>query len=323
MLLLLMAQYRLTREDLNECIRATPAAVGAAGAGFASAATGSVEAFRHISYEDLPSDIVTQLRKDGMRDGALRTDAEAKDVYEQMVPNEAKGDVDSIRAITNDPDIHWGHKTPHSEGGSYTAENGVYMDGGLNRKISDRMMADSEGADAQAMTQSVAEAMSPGTTGDFGSVLGDTAEVAAAGGVLGAGLGVAHRLAQAQGFRDAGREDLALQAENCVAADAIGGAVNASVRGLSMSAVQAVAGANPLTAGVGLCAPEIVGLVKDHEKMTESEKTDKILSISGKCALASVLVASGPVGWLGLGAISLFSAYNSGREGGGSAIKSH
>lgn len=311
-----MPTYRLSREELQDGIHNTPPEAGVAAAGMAAAATGGVETFRSIPYNELPPDIVRQLKKDGMRDGQQRTDAEAQAVYDQLVPAEAKGDLDAIRAITNDPDIHWGHIEPHSQGGNYTAENGVYQDGNVNQQIGARTLTEAEIADAQAMTGEIAESMSPGTTGDIGSILGNTAEVAAAGGVLGAGLGVAHRVAQAQGFRDAGREDLAQEAEKKIAADAVGGAVNASVRGLSMSAVQAVAGANPLTAGIGLCGPEIVGLVKDHEKMSDAEKTEKVLSISGKCAFASVLVAAGPVGWAGLGALSLWSAYSSGKKAG-------
>jgi len=310
-----MTTYRLTREDLKEGICNAPAEAGVAAAGMAAAATGGVEAFRSIPYDELPPDIVYQLKNDGMREGQ-RTDAEAQAVYDQMVPAEAKGDLEAIRAITNDPNIHWGHIEPHSEGGSHTAENGVYQDGSVNQQIGARTLTETEIAEAEAMTGEIAESMSPGTTGDVGSILGDTAEVAAAGGVLGAGLGAAHRIAQAQGFRDAGREDLAQEAEKRIAADAVGGAVNASVRGLSMSAVQVVAGANPFTAGIGLCGPEIVGLVKDHEKMSDAEKTEKVISISGKCAFASALVAAGPVGWVGLGALSLWSAYNSGKQGG-------
>ena len=311
-----MATYRLTREDIRKGIRHTPPEAGVAAAGMAAAGTGGVETFRSIPYDELPSDILRQLKNDGMRNGQQRTDVEAQAVYEQMVPAEAKGDLDAIRAITNDPDLHWGHIEPHSQGGSYTAENGVYQDGATNQQIGARTLTETEIADAEAMTGEIAESMSPGTTGDVGSILGDTAEVAAAGGVLGAGLGAAHRIAQAQGFRDAGREDLAREAEKKIGADAVGGAVNASVRGISMSAVQAVVGANPLTAGIGLCGPEIVGLVKDHEMMSDSEKAEKVLNISGKCAVAAALVATGPVGWAGLGALSLWSAYKSGKQAG-------
>ncbi len=46
-------------------------------------------------------------------------------------------------------------------------------------------------------------------TGDLGEVGVDTLETGAFGGVMGGGLAAVHRLAQAQGFRDSGRHDLA------------------------------------------------------------------------------------------------------------------
>ena len=304
-------QYRFTRADLKQAITDSSAVVGVAGAGIAGSNTGS-EAFRSIHYDELPPDIKAQLKQDGTR-GDLRTDAEAEAVYDQMVPAEAKGDLDAIRSITNDPDIHWGHIEPHSQGGSADASNGVYMDGKTNAEIGDRAMLENEIDDAKALTSEIAKENSVGSTGDLGEVLGDTAEIAALGGIVGAGLGAAHRVVQAKGYRDAGREDLAKKAEEKIAADAVGGAVNASIRGTSMAAVQVIAGANPFTAGIGLMGPEIVGLVKDHNKLNESEKVDRVVSISGKCAMAAGLVALGPAGFLGLGALSLWRAYQSGK----------
>ena len=58
------------------------------------------------------------------------------------------------------------------------------------------------------------------------------------------------------------------------------GAVNGVVRGTTVAVTQAVLGANPLTAGIGLVAPDAIALV---------------------CA--------GPIGWLGLAGLSIASAY--------------
>lgn len=304
--------YRLSREDIIQAIDNTSplAAVSAAGV---AAVQVQPEAFRSIAFEDLPQDVLIQLRRDGTR-GELRSESEAQAVYDQDVPAEAKGDIEAIRAITNDPDIHFGHEQPHSNGGTNTAENGVYIDGQTNMEIGSNPMTAVDVAAAQEFTQEVAENSSPGTTGDLGEAVGDVLETGALGGAIGAGLGAASRMAQAQGFREAGREDLAQEAENKIAADAVGGAVNATVRGTSMAAVQLVAGANPLTAGIGLMGPEIVNLICDKDQLSDDEKFDRVVGIGGKCACAAALVATGPVGFVGLGAWSIWNAYQKGKQ---------
>jgi hypothetical protein len=271
------------------------------------------EAFRSIAFEDLPSDVLTQLRGDGTR-GEFRTESEAQAIYDQMVPTEAKGDIEAIRAITNDPEIHWGHIEAHSAGGSNTAENGVYMDGQTNMGIGADSMTATEVATAKEFTHEIAEMSSPGTTGNIGEAFGDVLETGALGGVIGAGLGAASRIAQAHGFREAGREDLAQEAEKLIAVDAIGGAVNASVRGTSMAAVQLVAGANPITAGIGLMGPDIMKLIQNKSQLSDAEKLEQVAGISGKCAFAAALVATGPIGFVGLGAWSVWSAYRGAQQ---------
>lgn len=306
--------YRLSREDISQAIDNTSPVASVSAAGVAAAKV-QPEAFRSIAFEDLPPDVLIQLRRDGTR-GDLRSEAEAEAIYDQMVPAEAKGDIEAIRAITNDPDIHWGHIEPHSAGGSNTADNGVYMDGQTNMEIDSNPMTAADVAAAEEFTQEIAEMSSPGTTGDFGEAVGDVLETGALGGVIGAGLGAASRMAQAHGFREAGREDLAQEAEKRIAADAVGGAVNASVRGTSMAAVQLIAGANPLTAGVGLMGPDIVKLIRDKDQLSDSEKFEQVAGISGKCAFAAALVATGPIGFVGLGAWSIWNAYRGGKQAG-------
>ena len=306
--------YRLSREDICQAVVNTSPVASVSAAGFA-AATVQPEAYRSIAFEDLPPDVIAQLRRDGTR-GELRSESEAQAIYDQMVPAEAKGDIESIRAITNDPDIHWGHIEPHIAGGSNTADNGVYLEGQTNTEIGSNPMTAADVAAAEEFTQDIAEVSSPGTTGDLGDSVGDVLETGALGGAVGAGLGAASRIAQAQGFRDAGRDDLALEAEKRIAADAVGGAVNASVRGTSMAAVQLVAGANPLTAGVGLMGPDIVKLIRDKDQLSDGEKIERVAGISGKCAFAAALVATGPVGFVGLGAWSIWSAYQGGKQAG-------
>jgi len=77
-------------------------------------------------------------------------------------------------------------------------------------------------------------------TGDLGEVVGDTLETGGLGGVFGGGMAVAHPLAQAQGFRDAGRHDLADEAEARMVHDAAHGAMNGMVRGTAVAMTQAV-----------------------------------------------------------------------------------
>ena len=205
-------------------------------------------------------------------------------------------------------------REPWNSGGSNNAENGVYMDGRVNQQIGSESMTAADIAAAEEFTQEIALDASPGTTGDLGEAVGDVFETGALGGVVGAGIGAASRIAQSQGFRDAGREDLAVEAEKKIVEDAVGGAINASVRGTSMAAVQFVAGANPLTAGVGLMGPDIVQLIQDNDKMTDDEKFERVAGLSGKCAVAAALVATGPVGFIGLGAWSIWNAYNNGKQ---------
>lgn len=283
-----------------------------AAAGLANDQVG-VEAYRSVPFSDLPKEVVEQLQRDGTR-GETRTLEEAQAVYEQNVPAEAKGSVEGVEAVTNDPTIDWMHKQPHSQGGSNTADNGVYGPEGLNSRIGDRAMTKAEVVEAEAFTAEVAEVATPGLTGDFTEVVGDTAGIGAMGGVLGAGFVAAGRMAQAQGFRDAGREDLAQMAESKIGEDAAKGAVNGVVRGTGAAVTQAVLGANPVTAGIGIMAPEIVSLVKNHESMTEQEKSKAVQSISGKCAAVAGLCALGPIGFLGVAGWGIYKAYTSAQE---------
>jgi len=299
---------RIARESFEQ----VPASAAMPAAAAANGVVG-VQAFRRVSFDDLPSDVLQQLRRDGTR-GELRSIDEARAVYEQNVPAEARGSIDGVRAITNDPDIHWMHQEPYAAGGSNEAANGLYGPGELNRAIGNRPMTSAEVAEAEAYAAEVAAEATPGVTGDLTEVVGDTLETGALGGVLGGGIAVAHRVAQAQGFRDAGRHDLAELAEAQIAQDATNGAINGMVRGTSMAVTQAVLGANPLTAGIGLVAPDVVTLLSDKKRLSQAEYNQRAAGVVGKGALATVLVCAGPVGWLGLAGFSILSAYGKANE---------
>jgi len=316
-----MTRYRYVKDQTGALIRqsiaATPDGVAFPAAAAASA-MGGVEAFRQVRFEDLPAEVIRQLRTDGTR-GDLRDLDGARAVFEQNVPAEARGSFEGVEAITNDPSIHWMHRQPHATGGSAEAGNGLYGPAELNQAIGNRPMTQAEISEAEAFTIEVAEAATPGVTGDLVEVAGDTLETGALGGVLGGGLAAVHRLAQAQGYRDAGRPDLAAQAEAQVAGDATKGAVNGLVRGTSVAVTQAVLGANPLTAGIGLVAPDVVALLSQKDKLSEQEYDRKAMAVVGKGALATVLVCAGPIGWVGLAGVSIASAYSkaSQQPGGG------
>ena len=131
---------------------------------------------------------------------------------------------------------------------------------------------------------------------------------------MGGGLAVVHRIAQAQGYRDAGRPDLAAAAEEMLAEDAAKGAINGVVRGTSVAVTQAILGANPLTAGIGLVAPDVVMLLTQQDQLSEEEFTNKALGVAGKGAIATALACAGPIGWIGLAGWSIACAYGKANE---------
>lgn len=315
-----MANYRYVRNQAGHLIRqsleTTPAGVAFPAAAAASA-IGGVEAYRRVDWDDLTSQLKEQLRTDGMRDGARRSDAEAQELLEQRVNVEARGSLDGVDAVVNDPSIDGMHIEPHQHGGSSDASNIVYGPESLNSSLRDTPMNEAHVAEAEAYTLEVAEASTPGVTGDLSEVAGDTLETGALGGVMGGGLAAVHRLAQAQGYRDAGRHDLAAQAEAQIASDAAKGAVNGVVRGTTVAVTQAVLGANPLTAGIGLVAPDVVALLTQKDTLSEQEYNQRAMAVVGKGALATALVCAGPIGWLGLAGVSIASAYGKAAEQGG------
>ena len=161
------------------------------------------------------------------------------------------------------------HKTAYSNDGSNDASNGVYGPEGLNKSIGSRTMTDAEVVEAETFTQSIAENATPGVTGDIADVAGDTLETGALGGAMGGGIAVAHRLAQIEGYKSSGRYDLAAQAEKELGKDAVGGVMNGVVRGTSVAVTQAVLGANPVTAGIGLIAPDAIDLLTKRNELSE------------------------------------------------------
>jgi hypothetical protein len=299
---------------IDNALKDVPASVVLPAAAAASS-IGGVEAFRSVPFDALPPDVIDQLRNDGMR-GDRRSLDEAREAYEHNVADEAKGSIEGVRAITNDPEIDWMHIEPHAHGGSGEANNGEYGPGSLNSSIGARPMTGEDVAEAQTFSRLVAEEATPGVTGDLGEVVGDTLETGAYGGALGGGLAVVHRIVQAQGYRDAGRPDLAAAAEEMLAEDAAKGVINGVVRGTSVAVTQAVLGANPLTAGIGLVAPDVVMLLTQQDQMCEEEFNRKALGVAGKRAIATVLACAGPVGWIGLAGWSIACAYGKATEQG-------
>jgi hypothetical protein len=316
-----MARYRFSRDEAGHLIREALDTVPdgtAFSAAAAASVIGGVEAYRRVDYDQLPSYLKEQLRTDGMRD-ARRSDVEAEAFFEQAVPAEARGSIEGIDAVVNTPEIEAMHIVSHENGGSTDPSNLVYGPESLNARIQEQTMTPEQIQEAKASTLEVAEIATPGVTGDLVDVAGDTLETGALGGVMGGGLAAVHRLAQAQGYRDAGRHDLAAQAEAQIGRDAAKGAVNGVLRGTSVAVTQAVLGANPLTAGIGLVAPDVVALLSQKDRLSEREYGQKAMAVVGKGALATVLVCAGPLGWMGLAGVSIASAYGKANQqrGGG------
>jgi hypothetical protein len=93
--------------------------------------------------------------------------------------------------------------------------------------------------------------------------------------------------------------------------DAANGAVNGVVRGTAVAVTQAVLGANPLTAGIGMVAPDAVLLLTQRDQLSQADYNKKATAVVAKGAVATALVCAGPIGWLGLAGYSIVSAYNS------------
>jgi len=282
----------------------------------AVAAFGGVEAFRQVRFDDLPSFLKEQLRTDGMH-GGRRSDSEAEALLDQRVNAEAKGSIEGIQAVVDDPGIDAMHIVSRESGGSSDPSNLVYGTERLNSSIGERQMTPEEIAESEAYTLELAEQATPGVTGDLGEVAADTLETGGFGGVMGGGLAAVHRLAQAQGFRDAGRHDLAAEAEARVMQDAANGAENGVVRGTAMAVTQAVLGANPLTAGIGMVAPDAVLLLTQRDQLSQADYNKKATAVVAKGAVATALVCAGPIGWLGLAGYSIATAYSKASAGPG------
>jgi hypothetical protein len=313
-----MSTYRFARikSGFSSALEELPTSVDLPAAGIASV-RGDVEAFHRVAFEDLPKEVIQQLRYDGTR-GEGRSLDDARAVYDHNVPADAHGSTEGVAAIANDPTIDWGHKTPFVHGGSNDASNGVYLPETLNSHIGDRPMTPAEVHQAEAFTHQIALDATPGVSGDLGHVAVHTAETSLYGGAIGGGMAVAHRLAQIKGFRDAGRHDLAMDAEDELGSDAARGMVNGVVRGTSVAVTQAILGANPLTAGIGLVAPDVYKLLSEKDQLSEEEFQQKTLKVASKGALAVALACAGPMGWLGLAGISIVSAYDKANQQGAS-----
>jgi len=272
-----------------------------------------IEAFRQIKFDDLPSNVINQLRSDGTR-GDLRDIQQAREVYEQNVPAEAHGSIKGVESITDNVLIHWMHIKPHASGGSSDPTNGVYGPAELNHAIGNRPMSPEEVARAEEYILDTAEQATPGVTGDLIEVIGDTLEISALGGVMVGGMAAVQRLVKAHGFRNAGRYDLATKAENQILEDATKGVVSGMIRGTTVATAQAVLGANPLSASIGLVVPDVLVLLSKRNQLSNSEYNQKTFEVVGKGALAAVLICTGPIGWVGLAGYSIISAYGSAVE---------
>ena len=304
-------KYSFKKFDLDQ----TPSSIfGASGFVAAIGANELVGIEKFVApkqYKELSPYQIEQLKEDGTYE-FRRDDLEAKDFYDKRVPNEAKASNEGIDSIINDPLIEGQHIKPHSQGGSYTSENIIYGPRSMNRPGSSPTEMTAEEIDlSNNYTNEIAENSTPGITGDFSEVVGDTFETSGLGLGIGAGFAGANRFAQAAGYRARGRHDLAAKAEEKIISDTKKGAINGAVRGSSVAITQGILGANPITAGIGLVAPDAFGLIFDSDKLSQNEKDKKVVGLIGKAAVAAAVVGTGGIGFTVMAGYSLFSAFNS------------
>ncbi len=75
--------------------------------------------------------------------------------------------------------------------------------------------------------------------------------------------------------------------------EAAEGALNGVVRGRSVALTQAILGASPLTAGIGLVvAPDVVMLLSQQDQLSEEAFTNEALGVAGKGASATALACA-------------------------------
>lgn len=268
-----------------------------------------------VEFDDLPSSIIHQLRSDGMR-GTLRSLDGAREVFDHNVPDSAKTSIAAVEAITNDPNIHWMHIQPHAAGGSADAFNGVYGPAHLNHTIGSRPMTADEIQASIDYTDQVARSVAPQSHNPSHvhtvNVQSNPFDLLPFSAILSGGMAVAHRCAQVEGMRSAGRHDLAQEATQQLGIDAVKGACNGLIRGSSLAITQAALGSNPFTAGIGLVVPDALRLMSRQSELTKNQYQMQALGVIAKGAVATTLVCAGPIGWLGLTGLSLAMAYGSG-----------
>ena len=312
-----MAFHRVSRAArfVDQALEEVPASIAypaGAAAHFVSVPRPVPAPAQLLSFDELPSSVIQQLRSDGTR-GELRDLEAAREVFDFNVPDVAKTSIDAVEAVTNDPDLHWMHIEPHAAGGSTAASNGVYGPAALNQAIGSRPMTAEEVQEAWLHTEQVArEAAAGAEPPTAGNAWQDTPaglEMLPMGAAFGAGLTIAHRLAQLKGHEAAGRPDLALAVGQQLQVDAARGAVNGVVRGGSVLFTQALLGANPLTAGIGLVVPDALALLNRQGELSPEAYQQRAMGVACKGALATALVCAGPIGWLGLTGLSLAMAY--------------
>lgn len=90
-----------------------------------------------MRYGDLPSSLKEQLRTDRVGE-SRRTDAEAKEFFEQDVNAEARGSLEGVQAVVDNPGVDAMHIVSRENGGSNDASNFVYGPESLNSSIGPR-----------------------------------------------------------------------------------------------------------------------------------------------------------------------------------------
>jgi hypothetical protein len=92
-----------------------------------------------LRFEALPSDLQTNFRRVGLRQGdKIRLPSEGEQIYEMVPESIRREGVDAIRAYKREHD--WSHKKAYAKGGSNRPSNGDWESRSINRSRGSRQM---------------------------------------------------------------------------------------------------------------------------------------------------------------------------------------
>jgi hypothetical protein len=243
---------------------------------------------RKIPFEQLPADLVQQLRQDGTRDG-LRSLEDAENLYNQL-PNSLNS-IQDVRNVIASANYEGGHIISHSHGGSDTPDNIVYMPTELNRHLGERTPTADELQQARtAVTNEGYLGNSPVFEGIADLAAGATAPLAAR--ITGTGVRLVGGMV---------RNDQT--AINQAFTELPGQLATGATEGLTRGVPAVIGGSilGPVGAVGGMVAADFIEAATTDD---ESVRFNKCMEGSAKAGVAAVLICNPPLaaiagtGWL-------------------------